>query len=134
MVVVRDGIVLGGRMLVAARTDFIAGKLDFRRVGIVAVGAANALMEHLALEERAVLVHLVQNLSVGVVRLLAEQLAGVVVVEPAAGGKTAMNGATARVARRARFDLGNRRLSLDAGQGVAALAVPKRRKLAGELH
>ncbi len=51
VVMMRRSVVLAGRMLVARRTDLIAGVLQSRRMRIVAIAAANVVVVHLALDE-----------------------------------------------------------------------------------
>ena len=59
---------LRGGMLVAARADFVAAEPQLRTVRIVAIGAADVLVKHLAFQERRVFVHLVHDLAVGIIR------------------------------------------------------------------
>ena len=92
---------------VALGADTVAGGTQCLAVGFVAVAADHAGLVHLALQERAVDVDLVQNLSIRVVQrrlqhgqsVGVEQLGSVVVVP---------QGATARVAARAVVHLGSR--------------------------
>ena len=79
MVMVGRSVVLAGRMLVARGADLVGRVLQLRRMRIVAVGAADAPMVHLALDERRILEHLVQDLAVGVVGRPLQQLVVVVV-------------------------------------------------------
>ena len=58
---------------VALRAELVAGELQLERMRIVAIGAADAVGVHLALEERAVFVDLVENLAVVVVQAGGEQ-------------------------------------------------------------
>ena len=70
-----------GLRRVALQAHGVAGELELAGVRVVAVQAAHALLVHLALPERAVDIHLVELLAVGVVQALGQQ-AGQEVVEP----------------------------------------------------
>ena len=63
MVMMRGGAVL--RLLVTLVADAVALRPQLERMRLVAVAAADALREHLALAERGVVVDLVQHLAVG---------------------------------------------------------------------
>jgi len=63
MVVMSGGIVL--RRVVALMADAVAVGTQLERVRIVAVAAADPLLEHLALPERGVVVDLVHHLAIG---------------------------------------------------------------------
>ena len=71
----------------------------------VAVRARDAIRGHAALQERAVDVHLAQDLPVGVVRAGVQLLRQVAVEEAPRRGDVVERGAS-RVARRADFELG----------------------------
>jgi hypothetical protein len=92
--------------LVAARAETVVRERDLARVHVVAVAARHAAAVHLRLQERAVLVDLVQDLSVGVVERGVEEAHVVAVGERTAERvRRAVRTAT-RVAPRARLDLG----------------------------
>ena len=57
----------------ALQTDAVARQLEFRAVRVVAVAAGDALGEHLALLEGAVVVDLVLVLPVGKIKALAQR-------------------------------------------------------------
>ena len=75
-------------------------------VGLVAVRAGHPCPLHPALEERAVLVDLAEDLAVGVVERLGQKGAAVRVEEGPAVGVRVDHGASARVTAGARIDLG----------------------------
>ncbi|MNP61573.1 hypothetical protein D3C76_1567730 [compost metagenome] len=58
--------------VVALQAQAVAFDLDLGGVGIVAVGAAYPCIVHFALRERAVLVHLTVDLTIGVVKATAQ--------------------------------------------------------------
>ena len=60
--------------------DGVAVRAQLSRVGVVAVAARDALRVHLALQERAPVVHLATLLSVGVVQRLVQER-GTIVIE-----------------------------------------------------
>src|SRR5688500_8902001 len=68
MPVMNLAVVLARRVLVARGAGLVALVLEPGGMRIVAVGAANPLVVHLALQERTVLIHFVENLPVGVIR------------------------------------------------------------------
>ena len=82
----------------ARRAERIARVFRLGLVRIVAVRAADPLVVHLALDERSVLVHFVQNLSVGVVRRPLQEFVVVIVVVVPAGRKTRVDVRAARMA------------------------------------
>ena len=96
MVTVARGFVLVG--LMALQTHAVAGEKKFRTVRIVAIAAADAGSEHLALLERAVVVDLVQHLSIGLVKALRQRRHRVGIGQPAARdpgfGKLGASGVT----------------------------------------
>jgi len=112
VVVVRDGVVGGGQVALAAKPGVgeaaplaVVGELHPRRVRIVAVRAADLLVEHLALEERAVLVHLLENLPVRIVQLAVDELGHVVVEQRLAWPRVGMHDPAMGVAGGAGVDL-----------------------------
>jgi hypothetical protein len=82
---VRRRIVLARRMLVTGRTQRVVRMLQLGLMRVVAIRAADPLVIHLALDERGVLVHLVQNLAVGVVGRAEQQFAVEVIAVLVAG-------------------------------------------------
>ena len=92
-------------MLMAGGADLVPCLLQSRRVGVVAVGATNPLSVHLALDERAVNVNLVEDLTVGMIRMLHEQFIGEVVVEVFTWPEIGMYDAASRMALGAGLDL-----------------------------
>jgi len=71
---------------VASRADPIARSLQAEAVGIMAITAAYALLEHAALHEGSVDIDLLQDLAVGVVEALAQQGRHEVLLKRAAVG------------------------------------------------
>ena len=65
-----------GCALVTLRAQAVARELQLQRMRIVAIGAAHVVRVHLALQERTVLVHLVENLPVGLVQRLRPAATG----------------------------------------------------------
>ena len=96
--------VVVGRRRVALEADAVALLAELQGVGVVAVGAADAHPEHLALDERAVLEVLVEDLPVRVVDPLGEQDREVVVEELRAAVVVVAQLRPARVARGAQLD------------------------------
>src|SRR5690349_9524521 len=78
-------VVLGRRVRMARRAKLISLTLDLRGVRVVAIGAADALVVHFALQERAVLVDLVKNLAVAMIGRGLQRLVGKAVVKAFAG-------------------------------------------------
>src|SRR5262245_34231172 len=54
-------------MLMARGANLIAGVLELGAVWIVAIGAADVLVEHFAFEQRRVFIHFVHDLAVSVI-------------------------------------------------------------------
>ncbi len=73
-------VVLGWVMRVTRRAHLIALIFESGRVRVVTVGAANALMIHLALNKRSVHIDFIQNLAVGIVGRRLQQFIHVVVI------------------------------------------------------
>ena len=75
-------------VLMAVRAEGIARVLQFGLVRIVAVGAPNPLVIHLALNVGTVNVDLVQNLSVRVIRLWGKKFQSETIFKRVAGEAT----------------------------------------------
>ncbi len=99
----RRRLVLLGR--VTAETDLPPGRAELEAVRVMAVGARHAPMEHLALEKRAVLVHLVPDLPIGVVEAILENRHPVGVAQRPAVHVLVRELAAPRVASSAHLDL-----------------------------
>ena len=113
----------------------VALMFQFCSVWIMAIATTNPLVVHLALDERAKFVHFVLNLPVGVINARRQIFVHIKVVVVAAGGEAILHNPAAGMARRARLDLSDLVFGpLHLGQGIAALAIPKRGFGLGELH
>ncbi len=99
----RDRLVFFRR--VALEADAVARQLQFRRMRIVAVGAGDALREHLALLERTVIVDLILHLPIGEIEPMRQRRDDMGVGKPIAGNPVLRNLAAARVAEAAGLDL-----------------------------
>src|SRR4051812_13496417 len=104
---VRRAIVLRGEM--ALRAERIAGCAEREAVRLVAVPARPTRAVHLALHERAVLVHLALDLAAGVVQPLGQERGEVGVEQLLARAVLRRDHAAPHVARRAGVDLATRR-------------------------
>ncbi len=67
VMMMRRHIVFAGGMLVTRCARLVARMFQLQRMRIMAIGAADALVVHLALNERTVDVDFVLDLSVGVI-------------------------------------------------------------------
>ena len=65
----------------ARRTHLVTLMFQPRRMWIVAIRTANSLVVHLALDERAVDIHFVQNLAVGIISVGKQKFVGEVVIK-----------------------------------------------------
>ena len=79
-------VVFAGRMLMARTYRPVARVLQLGAVRIVAVGAADVFVKHLAFEERSVFIDFVQNLAIGVIGRWRQHFVRKIVVVVAAGG------------------------------------------------
>ena len=68
MMGVRETVVAGGFM--ATDAEVVSLQIQLSGVGVMAIGAGDPLLVHAALEEGPVDIHLVKNLTVGVVETL----------------------------------------------------------------
>ena len=127
-------VVLARGMLVARRTDFVALVFQASRVWIVTVRTSNVLMVHLALNKRAMYIHLIENLTVGVIGVFQQKLIRKVVIEFIAGTKIRFDDAPPRVTLKAGVELCLRRLLvLLLRQAVAVVAIPEQSLRTGDL-
>lgn len=77
----RHAVVFGGRVLMARSADLIAIVLELSRVRVMAIGATDTFVVHLALYERAVDVVLVQHLTIRIISARSQKLIRIVIVE-----------------------------------------------------
>ena len=84
-------VVLCRIMLMTRRTQSIVIELQLVRMRIVAVGATNAIVVHLALQKRTVNVNFVEDLAVRIISRRRQQLGRIVIVETGSTGKAAGN-------------------------------------------
>ena len=89
------------RRQVALRADRIAGRARLARMRIVAVAAGNAGCMHLALQERADVVHLIELLAIGEIQAIAQQRNVMRLEQPAVVIHALGERRTARMALRA---------------------------------
>jgi hypothetical protein len=100
--------------------------LDLGRMRIMTIGAANALVKHLALRKRAKLINLFHDLPVGMVEMVVQQFIHVVIVEVLARTKSRLNNAPQGMTGRAGLYFHTRVLwILESWQRVATLSIPK---------
>ena len=131
MVGVLEAVVLLGHVALGA--EAVVVELAFERVGVVAVGTLHALVVHLALQERGVDVHLVEDLPVGVVQARLQERRLEVVEERVTGDPPSVVTPPAGVAGGAGVqELGvvHRR---EVRRAVAVAAVPEERVGLGQL-
>ncbi|MNF66337.1 hypothetical protein D3C84_481260 [compost metagenome] len=116
--------------VVALQADAVARGLERRAVGIVAIAAAHALGEHLALGEGAVLEHLILDLAVQLVEFSGQGAGQVVVHQPPVAVVAVVQGRAAGMATGAGFDFGER-VGLGQVEGEAGVGrvAPFRRPL-----
>ena len=105
------GIVFTCRVLVARRANLVALMNQFRRVRIVAVAAADAVVKHFALQERTVHIVLFTDLTVRVVDGNVQQLQRKVIIKITARHKPFLHDGPARVTRSTRLYLSQIRRS-----------------------
>ena len=98
---------------------------QFRRMRIVAIAAADAVVKHLALQKRTVHIIFISNLTVRMVGRNIQQLQRIVVIKIAAGHKTLLYNSAARMTRSARLHLSQIRWSLEFRQPFAVFAIPE---------
>jgi hypothetical protein len=91
--------------LVALGAQVVLRLDQLKAVHVVAVAAPHVILEHLALDERAVDVHLFQDLAVGVIQPLSQLTRHDVVQEVRSGVVVVAQLRPARMARRAQFHL-----------------------------
>ena len=89
------------------------------------IAAANALVKHFALQERAVHIVFVSDLAVGMVDWLLDGLNGVEFVKPAAGGEAFIDHRSPRVAGRAGFDLRDVAFCFQVWKAGAMMPIPE---------
>ncbi len=133
MVMVRWNVVLSCGMLMARRAGFVARMLQFQRMRVVAVSAADAFMKHLALHKRSIHVNFVFDLSVVVVRVAAKQFQVEVAAERIARLVIRIHQAPATVTRRARFQLSRGVFAFQLSQPVTVVSIPEERVPTGHL-
>src|SRR5262245_54755698 len=107
-----------GRILVGSVTlqaDAVRGCAKLAAVRLVAIAAGDTGGKHLALLERAVVVDLVQHLSIGVVEAAGERRDDMGVGQRAAGNPVLRERTAAGVAQAAGLDL----LAIELGRGTA---------------
>ena len=103
--VVGRRIVLAGRVLMARSTQLVSLEFHFRGMGVVTICATNAFVEHLALNERAIDVIFVHDLTVAVIRVRREKLVAELIVVVIAELKIWADDLSARVTRATGLDL-----------------------------
>ena len=91
-------------MGVAGSAKLVPLVLELEIVRIVAIGAANPFVEHLALAKRAVLIHFVENLTIRVISVLHQQFRGEIIVKISPSGKPFLQDTTAGMASGTRFN------------------------------
>lgn len=94
-----------GLRRMASQTDAVPVSGDLRPVGVVAVAATHPFGEHPALEERAVLIHLTFDLTVGKVEVVVQQRHAVVIAQRLAVDGVLVDEAPPRMATRAGLEL-----------------------------
>ncbi|MDT4836007.1 hypothetical protein FQZ97_696890 [compost metagenome] len=92
--------------IVALQADAVARGLERRAVGIVAIAAAHALGEHLALAEGAVLEHLFLDLAIQLIEFAGQGAGQVVVHQSPVAVVAVTQGGAAGMAAGAAFDFG----------------------------
>ena len=95
------------------------------RVWIVTIAAADAIVEHLALQKRPVHIILIANLTVRVIGRNIQQLQCVVVIKITARDKTLLDNSPARMTWSTRLDLSQIRWRLKLSQSLAVFAIPE---------
>ena len=104
--VVRGDVEFFRRM--ALQADAVAVRAQLKAVRIVAVAAGDAGMEHAALQERAVFIDLVTDLTVGKIQIVVEQRHAITVADRRARRRGGPDRPAPRMAMRAGFDLDRR--------------------------
>ena len=118
-------VVLGRFVCMARYAKLVVGKLDLRRVRVVTVCTANALLVHFALNERAVNIHFIAHLAVAIIQFRLNQSVGKMVVIVFAAMIIRRDNVAAGMTGRASLNLWLGRFSLEFRKPIAKLAVPK---------
>jgi hypothetical protein len=105
MEVVGWSVVLARSVLVTRRARRIAFVLQFQRMRIVAIGTANSLVIHPALDERSVHINFVFDLTIIEIRARLQRFEIEVVAVLFARPEFGVQNAASTVARRARLQL-----------------------------
>ena len=92
------------RRVVALHAHGVARCLQFVAVRVMAIAAAHALVEHFALQERAVFEHFVLDLAVQLIEFAGQGAGQVIVHQPLADGEAIAQRCAAGMAARAGFD------------------------------
>ena len=129
----RRHVVLARGMLVTGSAGFVTRVFQLQRVWIVTIRTANPFVIHLALNERAVDVHLVQDLAIGVIRLLQQQFVGEVVVIVFSRTVSGLEETTSRMTLKTSIELRLGTGSLQLRQAVTVAAIPEQALGLGDL-
>ena len=105
MEMVIDRIIFSGRVLMARRANLIAVMFKSGRVRIVTIAAADSLVKHFALQERAINVVFISNLPVRMVERCLNCLDRVKLIETTTGSEAFADNGSARVTGGAGFHL-----------------------------
>ena len=97
-------------------------------MGLMAITTAYSLGVHLALQERAININLIQNLPVGVVQALMQQLWLEKIVIWLSRPITVLCDGSAGMARSTGLDFGGRILTFQACQPIPYSSIPKQGK------
>ncbi len=114
MMMMRGDVVLPGRVLMTRGASLVARMLQFQRMRVMAIGTANSLVVHPALDERSIHVNFVLDLAIGKVRVSLQDFLLKVIAVRITGKEVCIKDSSSAVTRGTGLQLGLRhpRLSI----------------------
>ena len=100
---------------------------------IMAIGTANSLVVHPALDERSIHVNFVLDLAIGKVRVSLQDFLLKVIAVRITGKEVCIKDSSSAVTRRTGLQLGLRILAFQFGQAVAVTTIPEQGLVMGQL-
>ena len=111
----------------AGSAQSIIGKFNLRGMRIVAIAAANALTEHLALHIGTINVNLVHDLAIIMIGLRPQKFICIIIIEIVTRPKVSVHDTAPRVTGSTGLNLRLGTLSLELSQSVPVTPVPEKR-------
>ncbi len=125
VVVMRRYVVLTGGVLVTRGAGLVSGVLQFQRMGIVTISAADAFVIHPALYKGTVHIDFVLDLTIGVISVFLQQFEAEMVAKSITRLETACQHAASAMTRRASLQLWLGIVAFETGKRVTIVAVPE---------